>query len=129
MDGAAALNDAVHAAAVAYCKGIHTSDVEMFRGMLHDNFLMTAIAGSGAPVFWDKERYLERVGGRAPLDGDPQYEIISVDVAGDVMAHVKLHVSVPPRMFEDYLGFFRVEGEWKLITKLFRTASGPELEG
>ena len=129
MDGAALFHDEVRAAAVSYCEGIHSSDVEMFRGMLHEKFLMTAIAGSGAPVFWDKAGYLERVGGRDPLAGAPDYEIISIDIAGDVMAHVKLQVRVPPRLFEDYLGFFRVDGEWKLITKLFRTADGPELEG
>lgn len=129
MDGAVSIRDEIHAAAVAYCEGIHTSDVDMFRKMLHDKFLMTAIAGSGAPVFWDKAGYLERVGGRDPLAGSPDYKIISIDVAGDVMAHVKLQVRVPPRLFEDYLGFFRADGEWKLITKLFRTADGPELEG
>ena len=116
MDGAASFHDEIQAAAVAYCEGIHTSDVEMFRKMLHENFLMTAIAGSGKPVFWDKAGYLERVGGRDPLAGAPDYKIISIDVAGDVMAHVKLQVRVPPRLFEDYLGFFRVNGEWKLIS-------------
>ena len=47
-------------------------------------------AGSGKPVFWDKAGYLERVGGRDPLAGTPDYEIISVDIAGDVMAHARI---------------------------------------
>ncbi len=130
MDGAQTSDrEAVRAAAVAYCEGIHTSDVALFEDLCHERFVMTAVAGSGKPVFWNKSDYLARVGGRDPFPGDPDYEILEIDVAGGEMAHVKLRVGVPPRMFEDYLGFFRVSGEWKLITKLFRTADGPALEG
>jgi hypothetical protein len=34
---------------------------------------------------------------------------------------------VPPRRYEDHLGFVRVGGQWKLMTKVFRTMSGPAL--
>lgn len=121
--------DAVHAAAVAYCVGIHTADVATFEALCHDNFAMSAVAGSGQAVFWDKAAYLARVAGRDAFPGAPVYEILNIDIAGSDMAHVKLRVGVPPRLFEDYLGFFRVGGEWKLITKLFRTVDGPALEG
>jgi hypothetical protein len=130
MDGAAKTDrDAVHDAAVAYCIGIHTADVDLFRTLCHDSFHMSARAGSGATSIWDKAAYLERVGGRSAFDGDPDYEILDVDVSGGEMARVKLRVSVPPRVYEDYLGFIKIGGEWKLINKLFRTASGPALEG
>ncbi|MBY8975322.1 nuclear transport factor 2 family protein [Rhodobacteraceae bacterium NNCM2] len=128
MDGATdPVHDTVKSLAVAYCEAIHHSKPEVFEQMCHERFLMTALDGTGAPVFWDKAAYLERVVGREPFPGAPSYEILSVDVAGDETAHVKLWVDVPPRRFEDYLGFFRVGGEWKLITKLFRTAGGPAL--
>ncbi|MEM7508791.1 MAG: nuclear transport factor 2 family protein [Pseudomonadota bacterium] len=121
-----ALND-VRASAVAYCDAIHHSKPEVFEGLCHERFLMTALDGTGAPVFWNKAAYIQRVGGREPLLGEPSYEILDVDISGDETAHVKLWIDVPPRRFEDYLGFFRIDGEWKLITKLFRTASGPAL--
>ena len=54
---------------------------------------------------------------------------MSVDVAGGEIARVHLWVDVPPRRFEDHLGFVRVDGDWKLITKVFRTMDGPALEG
>ncbi|PKQ14005.1 MAG: hypothetical protein CVT70_00655 [Alphaproteobacteria bacterium HGW-Alphaproteobacteria-1] len=122
-------HDAVRALAVAYCEGIHHARPDVFEEMCHDRFLMTGVTGSGGAVFWDKADYLARVGGRAPFEGAPSYEILGVDVAGGEMARVHLWVDVPPRRFEDHLGFVRVDGTWKLITKVFRTADGPALEG
>jgi hypothetical protein len=54
---------------------------------------------------------------------------MDVEVSGGEIARVRLRVTVPPRVFEDYLGFVKQDGTWKLINKLFRTASGPALEG
>ena len=130
MDGQPTTDlEAVRSLAVAYCEAIHHSKPDVFERMCHENFIMTALSGSGAPVFWDKAAYLERVSSRDPFAGEPSYEILSIDVSGDAIAHVKLWIDVPPRRFEDYLGFFRAGGEWRLITKLFRTADGPALEG
>ncbi len=119
----------VHAQAVAYAEAIHFARPEVFVDMCHDNFLMTAVTGAGGVVFWDKAAYLERVAGRDAFPGDPSYEILGIDVAGAEIARVHLWIDVPPRRFEDHLGFVRVKGEWKLMTKVFRTADGPALEG
>jgi hypothetical protein len=130
MDGATASDlDAVRALAVAYCEGIHYARPEVFEDMCHTQFAMTAVTGSGGALFWDKAAYIARVAGRAPFAGDPSYEILSVDIAGGEIARVHLWVDVPPRRFEDHLGFIRVDGSWKLITKVFRTLDGPALEG
>ena len=118
----------VHACAVAYCEAIHHSRPDVFVDMCHDRFLMTAIEKDQAQ-FWDKPAYLQRVAGRDPFPGAPSYEILSVDVAGDEIARVHLWVDVPPRRYEDHLGFVHVDGAWKLMTKVFRTLSGPEQEG
>ncbi|MEM6636507.1 MAG: nuclear transport factor 2 family protein [Pseudomonadota bacterium] len=130
MDAAVQTDDeAVRAQTVAYVEGIHFSRPEAFEEMCHPNFLMTAVAGSGAPVFWNKAAYLERVAGRAPFPGAPSYDILDIDVGGDQIARVKLWVDVPPRRYEDHLGFLKVDGRWQLITKVFRTLKGPALEG
>lgn len=128
MDVAVPAEDAVRAQAIAYCEGIHHSRPEIFREMCHEHFAMTAVTGAGGTQHWDKAAYLERVRGRAPFPGVPSYKILSVDVAGDETARVHLWVDVPPRRFEDHLGFVRVGGQWKLITKVFRTLDGPALE-
>ena len=122
-------HDTISALAVAYCEGIHYARPEVFERMCHERFAMTGLTGSGGAVFWDKAAYLARVAGRDPFPGAPSYEILEIDVAGGEMARVHLWVDVPPRRFEDHLGFARVDGAWKLITKVFRTADGPALEG
>lgn len=129
MDAIPSSEDIVRGLAIAYCEAIHTSSADVFVDMLHENFLMTAVTGSGGAVFWDKPGYLARVGGRDPAAGAPSYEVLSVDVAGDEIARVHLWVDVPPRRFEDHLGFVCVDGDWKLMTKVFRTMSGPALDG
>lgn len=130
MDGTQTSDrDAVQAAAEAYCVGIHTADVDLFKSLCHDSFHMSARAGSGKVVIWDKQAYLDRVGGRDAFAGEPVYDIMDVEVSGGEIARVKLQVTVPPRVFEDYLGFVKVGGDWKLINKLFQTVDGPALEG
>ncbi|MBF9032194.1 hypothetical protein HKCCE3408_17475 [Rhodobacterales bacterium HKCCE3408] len=118
---------AVRALAVAYCEGIHHAQAAIFEDMCHERFLMTAADGVGGVQFWDKAAYLARVSGRAPFAGDPSYEILGIDVAGGEIARVHLWVDVPPRRFEDHLGFVKIGGDWKLITKVFRTLDGPAL--
>lgn len=120
---------AIRTLVVAYCEGIHHSRPEVFEDMCHENFLMAAVNGTGNAVFWNKATYLARVSARQRFSGAASYEIIDIDVAGGEIARAHLWVDVPPRRFEDHLGFIRVNGAWKLITKVFRTMDGPALEG
>ena len=122
------LRAAIEKVAVAYCEAIHHARPEVFETMCHPNFHMTAMGAGGKPLFWDKPAYLKRVGGRDPFPGEPSYGIQSIDILGGEIAHVKLWVDVPPRRFEDYLGFALLDGEWRLMNKLFRTTEGPPLE-
>jgi hypothetical protein len=119
---------AVRAQAVAYCEALHHARADVLEQMCDDGFAMRTISGSGAPLRWDRATFVARVAGRAAFSGAPSYEIRRLDVAGDI-AEVALWVDVPPRRFEDFLGFFRLGGTWRLATKLFRTADGPPLEG
>ncbi|WP_137699941.1 nuclear transport factor 2 family protein [Marimonas lutisalis] len=119
----------VTAQARAYCEALHWSDAAAFERMCHEDFLMTYVASDGQSRKIDKAAFVGRVAGRDPFAGDPSYHIETVDVAGPDIAHVKLWVDMPPRRYKDYLGFFHVGGEWKLITKLFRVESGPALDG
>lgn len=127
MDGPMSASGEVRALAESYCVALHTSDWAALAAMCHDNYFMTSAkpgAGpEGEPVFFDKATFVERAKNRPPFAGEPVFEILSVDVENDEMASVKLSVDMPPRRFHDYLGFYRVDGEWKLITKLFRTVS------
>ena len=127
MDAAAPPEAAVRALAEAYGEAVYFARAEVFVEMCHERFQMTLIEKDDA-TFWDKPAYLERVRGRTAFPGEASYEILSIDVAGDEIARVHLWVDVPPVRYEDHLGFINVDGQWKLLTKVFRTM-GPAQEG
>lgn len=123
MDGAMDPRAEIRALAELYCRALHDSDYEAFERLCHDRYSMSSAGTGEGPVFFDKAAFVDRVKNRPAFSGEPSFEIFSIDIEGDEMASVKLRVDLPPRRFHDYLGFFRVDGEWKLITKLFRTVS------
>ncbi len=122
MDGAGTLQSDLRDVAVAYCEAVYFARAEVFEGLCHEQFQMTLIE-DGQATFWNKASYLERVRGREPFPGSAGYEILSMDQAGDDIARVHLTVDVPPLRYEDHLGFVNVDGGWKLLTKVFRTAA------
>ena len=122
MDGVTGTPTALHDAALAYCEAVYFARAEVFERLCHENFQMTLVE-NGEATFWDKALYLERVRGRDPFPAPASYEILSIDQAGDDIARVHLTVDVPPLRYEDHLGFVHVDGAWKLLTKVFRTAA------
>jgi len=122
MDGATGSGADLEAAALAYCDAVYFAKAEVFEDLCHEKFQMTLIE-NGEATFWDKPAYLARVRGRDPFPEPAVYEILSMDNAGDEIARVHLTVDVPPLRYEDHLGFVRVDGSWKLLTKVFRTAA------
>ncbi len=123
MDGSMDATAEIRALAELYCRALHHSDAAAFETLMHDRFFMTSAGTGDGPTFFDKAIFIDRVRNRPPFSDEPSFEIFDIDIEGGEMAQVKLRVDLPPRRFHDYLGFFRVEGEWKLVTKLFRTVS------
>lgn len=129
MDARTPAEDTIRALAQAYCDAVHFAKADVFDDMCHEAFAMTLITPEGTAQFWDKAAYLKRVRGRQAFPGEPSCEVLSLDVAGEQIARVHLWVDVPPVRYEDHLGFVHVDGAWKLMTKVFRTMSGPATEG
>ncbi len=122
MDGQMDTNSDLHAAALAYCDAVYFAKADVFEDLCHEKFQMTLIE-DGAATFWDKASYLERVHGREPFPAPATYDLLGMDSAGDEIARVHLTVDVPPLRYEDHLGFVRVDGSWKLLTKVFRVSA------
>ena len=117
----------VQDAAVAYCDAVYFARAEVFEDLCHEQFQMTLV-DDGQTTFWNKASYLERVRGRSAFPAPARYQILNMDCAGDQIARVHLTVDVPPLRYEDHLGFVRENGDWKLLTKVFRTAAHLEEE-
>jgi hypothetical protein len=122
MDGANDIRLELNAAIIAYCEAVYFARADVFEDLCHERFQMTLIE-DGKATFWDRDAYLERVRGRDPFPEPASYEILRTDLAGNEIARAHLTVDVPPRRYEDHLGFVRVDGAWKLLTKVFRTAA------
>ncbi|MEO0622737.1 MAG: nuclear transport factor 2 family protein [Pseudomonadota bacterium] len=114
------------AAAEAYCKGLHAADTEAVAEVFHEASHLYTVTGEGALIDWPRPQFLERVGGRAPAEGMPDYTIDDIAVRGE-MALVRLHVQVGERRFEDHLNFLRIDGAWRMIAKICRVVDGPAL--
>lgn len=127
MDGASDINADLHATALAYCDAVYFAKAEVFEDLCHEKFQMTLVEGDHT-TFWDKAAYLERVRGRDPFPAPAVYEILGMDQSGGQIARVHLTVDIPPLRYEDHLGFVYVDGAWKLLTKVFRTAARLEKE-
>ena len=113
--------ETLHAAVTAYSDAVYFAKADVFEELCHERFLMTLVE-NGETTFWDKAAYLERVRGRSAFPAPASYEILSLDVAGDEIARAHLWVDVPPARYEDHLGFVKVGGVWRLLTKVFRVA-------
>ena len=122
MDGSVTTQDGLREAVEAYCDAVYFARADVFEDLCHERFQMTLIE-NGSATFWNKASYLERVRGRSAFPVPAQYEILSMDAAGDEIARAHLTVDVPPLRYEDHLGFVFLDGAWKLLTKVFRTAA------
>lgn len=116
----------IRAAAEGYCIALHNADADFLDDLCHENFAMATVQPDGTQHFFTKESFVARARARDPFSGEPSFKILSVDIDPE-MAMVKLWVDMAPRRFCDHLGFFKVGDDWKLISKLFRTADGPSI--
>ena len=129
MDGAVShVDQSLLDAITTYCHALHNGDGAAVDTLCHDRFLMQWVGQDGSARGIDKAAFVARIGGRDAFPGEPRFTVHAVDLAGEAMAQVKLDVTVPPRVYTDQLGFLLIDGEWRLMTKLFRVADGPALE-
>ena len=110
---------AVDAVQAAYVDGIwRNRDAEAVANGFHDNFVMQAVRDGGvSSISID-----DWVGGR--MDGTPNEDTVEADLklldcSGD-MAIVRGELSVNGKpTFIDVLGLYRLDDEWKIVTKQF----------
>lgn len=87
-----------------------------------------------AMLFWvDDGEFRERTvadyiasftGSPAPDEAERRRWIESVDVEGST-ASAKIVLDYPAARFVDYMSLLRVDGEWKIVNKIFHRDPGP----
>ena len=127
MDAPSRAIAGVTEAAEAYARALHESDTETLRALFHADSHLYAVGADGGAIDWPRETFLDRVGSRPPGEGAAEYRIEQVDVAGPEMAWTRLTVRAGDRLFRDYLNWLHLDGEWRVIAKIFRVEEGPAI--
>lgn len=104
-----------------YFDGFHEGDVETLKKVFHPACHLMSSA-TGELVDDPMGAVYARVAGRAApaSTGQPRHDhILSIDLAGPETALVKCQIAIAPKLFTDYLNFARIDGEWRIVSKVF----------
>ncbi|MEQ8399203.1 nuclear transport factor 2 family protein [Thalassobaculum sp.] len=101
--------------------GFYTGDVETLKKVFHPDCHL--ISGTGGSLANDPmEAVYARVRGRAkPSEaGQRRYDhILSIDLAGPETALVTCRIALEPKLFTDYLNFVKLDGQWRIVSKVY----------
>jgi len=121
MDQAFATFDDITDALTDYFNGIYEGDAEKLQRVFHENARLYS-ATDGDVVKMELSEYLDLIRGRPSPESQGvtrSDRIISIDTAGTESAAVKVELSVPPKYFTDLLTLLRVDGKWRIISKIY----------
>tara|TARA_B100000427_G_scaffold264921_1_gene230069 strand:- start:112 stop:483 length:372 start_codon:yes stop_codon:yes gene_type:complete len=105
-----------------YFDGLYQSDVSKLSSVFHPDCHL--FSSTGGYLNWSRDEWLEAVSNRnspEKLSLNRHDRIISIDIADQNTAFAKVQIAIPPRFFTDYLSFLRLEGDWQIVSKTFRT--------
>lgn len=118
---ASTATDQVHAATQAYLDALYTGDVDGFRRVFHPQARLYS-ATDGALIELDVDAYMDIVANRpSPRDkGDErQDEVLALTVSSPTTAHARVRDVYLPKRFVDELTFVLLEGEWRIVSKVW----------
>lgn len=123
--GAAQAQDVQAAARVPlelYIKGHATGNGDYWRQAFHANARIEGIR-EGKLVSRTREEFAAGASGK-PADDEAQRKrsILSLDVVNDA-AYAKVELDYPKVKFTDYFTLLKVDGEWKIMSKVYHGES------
>ena len=101
-----------------YFAGVENHDEQSMRRAFHPDFEMWFVDGEGALRQVTLEEWIERLRGAEPGSTKGQRHVVSIDVAGNAAA-VRAVGDFPTFQFIDYISLLEIEGEWKIVNKIF----------
>lgn len=117
---------AVAAAMERYFDGLHLSDTALLATVFHPQAHYFC-ATDGSLLHLDMAQYFPVVAKRpspASMGHLRTDRILSMEFAGPVTVFVKAECAIPPKAFIDLLALVKLEGEWRIVSKVFHyTAS------
>lgn len=104
-----------------YFDGIHFSDVTCLERVFHPKAIYACVT-DGTLLYKTMEEYFPIVAARpSPASrNEPRTdEIVAIEFAGPVTALARVKCSIAPKHFTDLLSFIKLDGEWRIISKVF----------
>ena len=110
---------AVRAAVDHYLQGHALGSPEEFSNAFHPEAMLFWVTPEGALGKRTSAEYIKGASGKPAADESKRKrQILSVDIAGTA-AVAKVELDYPSVHFIDYLSLLKVNGEWKVINKIF----------
>ena len=104
-----------------YIDGLHQSDSAILRTVFHPE-LAYVNATPGSHEFMGLEAYMARIDGReSPASrGEPRSGVVErVSLKGGRIGLIEARMTMLGRDYQDLLTLIRVDGEWKVLAKVF----------
>ncbi|HEY9569105.1 MAG TPA: nuclear transport factor 2 family protein [Thalassobaculum sp.] len=104
-----------------YFDGFYNGDVPTLEKVFHPDCHL--ISGTGGTLANDPMSavYARVRARRKPsVAGQPRYDrILSIDLSGPETALVTCRIGLDPRLYTDYLNFVRLDGRWRIVSKIY----------
>jgi len=116
-DELSAIRDTVQ----TYLDGLYEGDVEKLGRAFHPTSALTHVVDGELKIL-PRAQWFEAVKNRPSpqASGLPREDhVLTIDLIGPSMAHVKLKCAIPPRYFTDILSLLKVDGRWQVAQKVF----------
>lgn len=118
-DELSAIRDTVQ----TYLDGLFEGDIEKLGWAFHPTSALTHVVDGELKIL-PRAQWFEAVKNRPSpqASGLPREDhVLTIDLIGPTMAHVKLKCAIPPRYFTDILSLLKVDGRWQVAQKVFMT--------
>jgi protease I len=118
--------DAIRRVVGYYFEGGTAGDSSVVAKAFHRSAMMFYVRDTAfmqVPIFPD---YLARVAAPRPAGASndrTKKEIVSIDIAGSA-AVAKLRLTQPNMVLTDYMSLLKINGEWKIVNKIFDRRTG-----
>ncbi|HEX2835153.1 MAG TPA: nuclear transport factor 2 family protein [Thermoanaerobaculia bacterium] len=115
---------AIRAVIEQYFKSHATGDGQYVNSVFHPELKMMFVR-DGAFVMRTRDEYVSGFNGKAPEDeAKRKRSILTIDITGNA-AMAKLRLDYPRATLTDYFSLLKINGEWKVVNKIFNSEAKP----
>ena len=104
-----------------YFQALYRGDPDLLREVFAREANLYSVT-EGELIRMTFDQYRELVAGRPSPESQghaPSGDIVNIDLSGSNSCVVKAEAAIPPKHFVDLLSMLKIDGEWKIISKVY----------